>query len=587
MNYFNRNDPTSNNGKDFSDWRNIQLGANFFDQIWMPPATTTTAPPVVQPAWTMPTNPFINYNPFPPLTAEPLNNVIDLTTNSPTNDLVIDIDEILGQVEAVIPDIDLDFARRTITTMNPIPSSNDIVTQFLDNGYTKKAKKSTSLTESNRGGSLKRSLSDILDDIPKFLVSYPDPVTFFFDTKRKQSESYVNHAKAFLLRAFPNIEQSLLEQSLREENFHFLPTVRKLENQMGLRTNAFLQRSTIRKSLDMLDFSTGRTPSTSWMMKNNKFPYAIPHTPCEEFYDELRFAKNEVKIRRFLGKVSKEHEKRVKKARKGNETLECEICCAEDLLIDDMVECTVGHMHCRSCVRTHIDVCFKEGKCRFACVENSCPGEYSMPLVSELLPPKDLNRLNRRIQEENIRQAAIDGLECCPYCPYAVIVDNPDDKIFRCLNPECMKETCRLCKEPNHIPLRCDEVEKGLELEMRKFIEEHVTEAMIRKCPRCTQRFYKVEGCNKMTCSSCGLFICYVCRETINGYDHFTNNERCTLSNQSEKIHYDEMVQAYANAKAEYLRRHPEAADMILRYDPISHLTKPVASNSTTTPLGP
>jgi hypothetical protein len=45
----------------------------------------------------------------------------------------------------------------------------------------------------------------------------------------------------------------------------------------------------------------------------------------------------------------------------------------------------------------------------------------------------------------------------------------------------------RLCKEPNHIPLRCDEVEKGIELEMRKFIEEHVTEAMIRKCPRCTQ----------------------------------------------------------------------------------------------------
>jgi len=45
----------------------------------------------------------------------------------------------------------------------------------------------------------------------------------------------------------------------------------------------------------------------------------------------------------------------------------------------------------------------------------------------------------------------------------------------------------RLCKEPNHIPLRCDEIEKGMELEMRKFIEEHVTEAMIRKCPRCTQ----------------------------------------------------------------------------------------------------
>jgi hypothetical protein len=42
----------------------------------------------------------------------------------------------------------------------------------------------------------------------------------------------------------------------------------------------------------------GRTPSIAWIIKNNKFAYPIPHTPCEEFYDELRFAKNEVKIRR-------------------------------------------------------------------------------------------------------------------------------------------------------------------------------------------------------------------------------------------------------------------------------------------------
>jgi transcriptional antiterminator Rof (Rho-off) len=58
---------------------------------------------------------------------------------------------------------------------------------------------------------------------------------------------------------------------------------------------------------------------------------------------------------------------------------------------------------------------------------------------------------------------------------------------------------------------------------------------------------------------------------------------RCTLSNQSEKIHYEEMVQAYTNAKNEYLQRHPEAHDMVLRYDPISHLTKPLVSSTTTT----
>ena len=57
---------------------------------------------------------------------------------------------------------------------------------------------------------------------------------------------------------------------------------------------------------------------------------------------------------------------------------------------------------------------------------------------------------------------------------------------------------------------------------------------------------------------------------------------RCTLSNQSEKIHYDEMVEAYENAKNEYLRLHPEAHDMVLRYDPISHLIKPTLPPSGT-----
>lgn len=132
--------------------------------------------------------------------------------------------------------------------MNPILSVNDIVTNFLDNGYTKKMKKSS---DYDRNISLKRSWSETMDDIPKFLSTYSDPVNYFFDTKRKQSESYINHAKAFLLRAFPTTDKSILEHILQEENNHFLPAIRKLETQLGIRTNSFLQRTTIRKSIDM------------------------------------------------------------------------------------------------------------------------------------------------------------------------------------------------------------------------------------------------------------------------------------------------------------------------------------------------
>ena len=122
----------------------------------------------------------------------------------------VDIDEVLGEVETVIPDIDLDAARRTIKSMNRLPSTNDIVTYFLDNGYVKKVKKPFSANAQHQS-SLKRTISDIIDDIPKFLSSYPDPIHYFFDTQRKQSESYINHAKAYLLRAFPTTDKTVLE----------------------------------------------------------------------------------------------------------------------------------------------------------------------------------------------------------------------------------------------------------------------------------------------------------------------------------------------------------------------------------------
>jgi hypothetical protein len=36
------------------------------------------------------------------------------------------------------------------------------------------------------------------------------------------------------------------------------------------------------------------------------------------------------------------------------------------------------------------------------------------------------------------------------------------------------------CKEPNHLPLKCEEVEKDEEIEARRAIEERMTEALIR-----------------------------------------------------------------------------------------------------------
>ena len=83
----------------------------------------------------------------------------------------------------------------------------------------------------------------------------------------------------------------------------------------------------------------------------------------------------------------------------------------------------------------------------------------------------------------------------------------------------------RLCKEPNHIPLRCDEVEKSSEVAMRTFIENYISEAVMRKCHRCSKRFVKDTGCNKMTCI-CGATSCYACKAKDINYDHFNDNKK-------------------------------------------------------------
>lgn len=86
----------------------------------------------------------------------------------------------------------------------------------------------------------------------------------------------------------------------------------------------------------------------------------------------------------------------------------------------------------------------------------------------------------------------------------------------------------RLCREPNHIPLKCSEVEKQKETDMRTFIEKRVTEAMIRKCHRCGKQFVKESGCNKMTCV-CGATSCYVCRARDIDYSHFDGKRQQIL----------------------------------------------------------
>lgn len=59
-----------------------------------------------------------------------------------------------------------------------------------------------------------------------------------------------------------------------------------------------------------------------------------------------------------------------------------------------------------------------------------------------VLNPSVLSKMLQRKQLEEVKAAGIEDLESCPFCDFASILPR-EDKVFRCLNPECMRESCR------------------------------------------------------------------------------------------------------------------------------------------------
>jgi E3 ubiquitin-protein ligase RNF216 len=95
---------------------------------------------------------------------------------------------------------------------------------------------------------------------------------------------------------------------------------------------------------------------------------------------------------------------------------------------------------------------------------------------------------------------------------------------------------------------RCDEVVKDKVLtEGRLAVEEAITAAKIRRCPSCKKGFIKESGCNKITCG-CGNKICYLCQESITGYEHFCRTPHCTHKDGCTKC------PLYTNAEEDDLR---------------------------------
>ncbi|KAG8281404.1 hypothetical protein J6590_059700 [Homalodisca vitripennis] len=172
-----------------------------------------------------------------------------------------------------------------------------------------------------------------------------------------------------------------------------------------------------------------------------------------------------------------------------------------------------------------------DGHTTFPCLSD-CGSHFSLNLLQNLLEARAFAKLLQRIQLDEVKAAEIEGLEMCPFCEFATIPP-PETNIFTCLNPECLRESCRKCHKVSHIPQRCEEVEDDEQTRARKYIEDEMTKALVRECYKCKKSFIKVDGCNKMTCT-CGAKMCYICRKPITDYNHFNSPGDTVMPNKGD-----------------------------------------------------
>ena len=362
---------------------------------------------------------------------------------------------------------------------------------------------------------------------------------YFKDFSTEVSNKYRHQCFQTLQNEFTTISVKYIRLAMAKFKGHYAPSKRYLQEQLRVSSGSATSTSTgapngtqsvqlpspqtnLHKSKDFF------TPTKIELLRCGRPLVSVsPQSEVvkelqmeREFMNKYELSKSEEMDRMFA--VSLNDEQYEEEGQK----IECG-CCYGDAAFEDMVQCIDGHLFCASCLMNYAkEAAFGQGKAALTCMSDGCDSTFPMSQLKKALPTNVLEKYEDRVQEESLLLAQMDDFVRCPSCDFAAILP-PEEKVFKCQNPSCAKETCRYCKEEwyEHFGLKCNEVEKSAQKDVRLSYEEKMTMAKIRKCPKCGCEFTKSDGCNKMTCR-CGTTMCYICRKPSINYSHFCQHPR-------------------------------------------------------------
>ncbi|XP_056141050.1 E3 ubiquitin-protein ligase RNF14 [Lampris incognitus] len=249
----------------------------------------------------------------------------------------------------------------------------------------------------------------------------------------------------------------------------------------------------------------------------------------------------------------------------------CGICFTEKLGVSCLSFKECQHVYCKACMTEYFEIQIRDGNVRcLNCPAPKCTSIATPLQVKQLVDEELFARYDRLLL-----QSSLDLMADVVYCPRqacasAVMVE-PDTTMGIC--PTCQYAFCTLCKLGyhglSHCKITADEL-RGLKdeylsasTEGKKFMEQRYGKRVIQRaveesfstdwlkenckcCPRCGTNIQKVDGCNKMTCTSCRQYFCWLCLgqlSRVNPYSHFNDpNSPC----YNQLFHGVDMEEEYA-----------------------------------------
>ncbi|KAF9975173.1 hypothetical protein BGZ73_001246 [Actinomortierella ambigua] len=405
------------------------------------------------------------------------------------------------------------------------------------------------------------SSSDEESDLEELLkrTKEPSQERDLRDITIKMKPEYESSSATQIFRDFPNLAHKPIRDALMKHNYHYVPTYFYLDN---LWTGLIDLPETQRRGV------TIKTPR-----KKGKF--TVKKDPA--FRRERKWLKRKLaKDMADINKAEREAENLRDYTARG-ELMTCGCCYDDEIPANRVTTCGDGHVFCLECGRKAAENVIGMSRTELKCLTPDCTSMFSDGEAKRFLSKHVFDRLMRIRQQKELEKAGIDSLVECPFCPYAAIVENENDKEFRCESPKCRAVSCRLCRAITHIPLTCEEYAKQRDedhvLAAQHRAEEEMSKALIRECTKCKTRFFKEEGCNKMTCPTCMTVTCYLCkREIRNGYAHFDptpansppgNPSLCRLWEDTKARHEREIREAKEKAIDQLQQENPHVIDKL------------------------